>query len=820
MSDTTNLNNSGFGAPQNWTAAGQQPPIGTPPKNMPQPTSVDEAIPAAVNGKGGGGGGGGKVSTDTTAQQLQQEELIWQDILSSQAEAAQNVNLNLKNPLSQYVTYSDQPNLAQPLINDPIQARQTLQAISTPTPDKVQAFLQNMQAAFPSSISPQDYEQYANVVVTDPEINALAQKMRIPAGIIQKNVQSEANNEFTALISELPPDIANQLEFAEFVPQAATNLSPELAAQLNSINQQVQQGVANNFGFSANWQGITPDPTLFLSQLSNEADAAFQQLLDAKVADGSLTEAEATTLKAMNNSLATGSPALKTLLAHLQGQVAAQLQAKYGFDAGYQPKGDTAFYSNMVNGEFAQTYQKNVAKYTGSATAEQKVLLQKYAANPNDPSIEESIKQLAQQIAEQQNLLLQAYPDPNNSSLSDNLKSIATDLISQSTNTVIANNNLDATWQPTIPTLLAAGVDPTTIQNANTAISTGQEAVNQATTIINQMPDSPEKTQYLAFLKVIGQALNTLQQAVYAMQAAQSNTSKALSNGQLQTQLDNIAMQQRSADAVQQKEGKMANMGPIGQVFTWIFKIVILAVSLCTGPIGFAIALAYFTDSAVSAAQGNSQTYTDKMFAAISNALPPAAAAVVNFTIAATISLASGNVFLAMNLIGQDCGFVQDAVKACGGDAMAQSIAAMVVNLVIQIAFIVVVLVVTGGAATPAIAGEVASMIAEATNITLETAEKVVKISMIIMQVIMASLQIASDGISINNNILLSQIDIIKGQAEAYSEQLEAMIAQIKHVIDKLLQMIQGNSDMIVSISNFQGQKWSSASQVTSDIFG
>ena len=216
------------------------------------------------------------------------------------------------------------------------------------------------------------------------------------------------------LISDLPPEDQDKLTFARFVPEGSKNLSPELKEQLASINKQINDGVANAFGFSEDWTGAPVDATDFHSSLTADADNSLEKLIDANVASGAITETEARTLKAMHSGLATGTPTLKNLLTQLEGQVTAQLQAKFGFDVGYQPKGDVAFYNNVINGDFSQTYQKNIEKYTGTATAEQRALLELYAQNPNNPAIpadqKAKIASLAAQIANDKQLMLKAYP--------------------------------------------------------------------------------------------------------------------------------------------------------------------------------------------------------------------------------------------------------------------------------------------------------------------------------------------------------------------------------------------------------------------------
>lgn len=809
MDDTTNLN-SGLGSSPNWNTA-------TPgaPSQAPATPTTGKAGQVA-----GTGGGVADADIDPTVQTGVDVDVIVDKMSEAHVKDTQLTITNIAT--SSYTTGIGLPVLIPSSVNDPALAARTLNLINNPPQSVVQQTVQSLGSILPGvSVSEADAEA-AQVVVTDPEINALAARTGVPAGIIQKNVQTEKNSDFASLIQNLSESDQERLTFAFNVPDQAKNLSPALQLVLANVTAKVNQDLKKDFGFSANWQGVATDSTDFLNKLGTEYDTSFEKLLQAKVDDGSITAADAATLRAMHNGLATGSPTLKNLLKTLEGQATAQLQAKYGFDVNYQPKGEVLFYNNVVNGDFSQTYQKMVAKYTGTATAEQKVLLAKYAANPNDPSIPDSIKQLAVQIANEQKQLLAAFPNPDNASpaLPDNLKTIAKSLIAGATQAIIEKYGLDTNWKPTITSLTPPGVDQASIDTANTALATAKEMLTQATNVANGLPDGPEKNQFLAFLKVVGEALNSLQEAIYSMQASQSITSKAQSRAKLDAQLNDIDKQQRAADEAREKEGKMAGMGPIGKIFDWIFKIVILAVSIAFGPLAFALALAYFVDSAVSQGMGNKETFTQKMFQEIAKSMPPAAAAVVNLVLATVISLVSCNVFLAINLITQDSQFMQQLVKACGGNEMAQAIAAMVFNMVAQIALMVVMIIVTGGAATGALVAQVGAMVARATGLALETATKAVRIAMIVMQVVISAIQISASAIKVNNNILLSQIDIIKGQAEAYSEEIQGMIAAMKKVIEKLLELLQGNTDAIVSISNFQGKKWDDASQISTDLAG
>jgi len=791
--NSTNLNNSGFGTKSNWTDPSQGPP--------------------AANQKGSGGVSGPFSGADlglSTGFSTSLEDQQWQDVISQAFQTdAKTTTDSAKSP---YVTYSNQPNLTQPTVNDPTIAHQGLNLLTNPPASVQQDILNNLDSSLQNPLGG-DSEAYANDTVTDPQINALAQTSGVAAGIIQHNVANDQNQNFASLIANLPQADQDKLTFAYYDPSGAANLSPDLKNQLASLIKQATTLTADNFKFTSDWQALPVDASVFNMKLGVENELSFENLLQSKVNDGSLSQADANTLRAMHNGLATGTPTLKNLLKQLEGQTITMMQAKWGFDTSYSPPVDPSQYQNILNGNFSISYQKAIANYTGDATPEQQALLAKYAANPNDPSIPDDIKQLAKQIAADKQLLLQNYPDL--SALPANLQAVAKQLIQQTNAAIVAQYGVDPTWTSTLTTLAPpAGVNSASQQQALGAIGTAQELINQATAKANGMAAGPEKTSYLNFLQVIGEALSKLQESVYAMQASQSDASKEMNRAKLDMGLNDIDKQQRAADKAKASTAKMASMGPFAKIFEWIIRIILLILCCCLGPIGALIGMAYFASVAVSQAMGQKADPVKELMQTISKNLPPAAAALIN----TLVCCATLSPWLSLYLFLGDANVIQDVVKACGGSEMAQQMVAMVVQIVVMLAIMIVLLLVTGGAATEAMAAKFAEMIERAIQVSSEVAERIVKISRLTVATVIASLTISSEGVKMNNNILLSQMDIIKGEADAYSEVIQGIIALLKKVIAKLLELLQNGSDMIVSISNFQGKKWSDASQVMSDL--
>ena len=159
-------------------------------------------------------------------------------------------------------------------------------------------------------------------------------------------------------------------------------------------------------------------------------------------------------------------------------------------------------------------------------------------------------------------------------------------------------------------------------------------------------------------------------------------------------------------------------------------------------------------------------------------------------------------------------------LKHSGGSEAAQALTQMIVNMVIGIAIMVVLVVLSGGAATMPIAAKLAEMVAPAVGLAERVCETIIRVSMITVQVAMTLAAITLSSVNMNNKIQLSYMDVAKGDAESYSEKVQVIIAALKKAIAKLFELLQSSSDKIVTISDAQGKKWTDASQISTDLMG
>jgi len=712
---------------------------------------------------------------------------------------------NTKAGAAGYVTDPSLPTLQQATVTDPDGGFGTLQhifnfstvlnnliAANDTFPSGAPKSSQKNQGASgttPNELLALPSSQEGETTVNDPAIIALAQKLGLSPASLLSSIQSQAATFFDQEVANLSPQDAAALKNAIFTSNGAANLPANLQAQLKTILANVNSKLSQDFGLGQDWQGITTlenseAAQAFQEDLSNSYDSAFEDALNQAAINDNLSSDQVAELRTMHylpDEAASATPQLQTLLQTLNAAALSQVQQNVGF--GIIPQANIAYYVSMLNGAYIQAFKEAMGNYQPSLTNDQQNLIEKYIEDPDDPSIPDSIKQIVQ--------------------------SIKSSVLPK----IISRYGLSSSWQPTVTTLSPSSVDPTMNLMATNAAQNANDLLASAQSYVAQLPNGPEKSSYLDYLRTIGNAINQLEASIYALQSGQANTSQTLSRLQLSIQLDNLAKQQQAQDQVRDKQGKMAQMGPLGDIVKWIGNIFTLGLGACMGPVGFIFALAYFIDQAVSESTGKPSKF-QQLFDDINKACGPAGGMVASFAV--SVLLSGGNPLLLINLVTQNANCVQNFVKVCGGNEEAQQITAMVVGMVAQIVVMVALSIVTGGAAAPAL---IAPVIAEALDISVEAVTTACKVVTVAIQITTTSLQIASSGIELNNNILLSQIDVIRGQSEAFAEDVAGMIQVLKKLIQKLLDMLKGNSDWLISIDKFQGQKYTDASMISSEIF-
>lgn len=683
-----------------------------------------------------------------------------------------------------YLNAAHKPSLTPSTSNQPDVASATLEHLFNFN-NMFEGIMQMAGTPPPGSPAAEYSKQLASIHVDDPEIIALAQAEGMSPGELLNGIQKQGEFLFEQKLAGLPKEIADKLRFAHNNPEAAKNLSPELKAMLNSFEGEVTTQLRQEYGFTAEWKGVPVDNADFNKGITNQFDETFENEVNNLKDSGQITDQQAQQLRNLHYGLAdktTADPKLANIFENLENAAASAIRDQYGADVSFQPKADTTYYTAVINGHYQEAFQKALDGYNPPLSAADKALVIKSFTNPGDPTIPANIKQIAQAIQ------------------------------AAAVKSVIDEFALPPTWVPTVSSpvpVLSGG-----LKMAQNALSMIKEVSAAAQEMISKMPDGPDKLTYLDFLKIIGAAINKLQDLLYALQTSDSIRSKELGKGKLDTALNQIAKQQKQADEVKEKMRKMAALGPLKALFEWLIKLIMIITAFFLGPVMLAIVLTYMVDS-TKAEVTHTTSLCQEMFQAISKGCGEGGGIALKVFVAFAMSM--GNPLLLMNLIGQDSHVVQDFVGVCGGDKTAQQMTAMVVNMIFQMAIMFPLILLSGGAAGPA---EIAPALANTLRVEIDMAMMYAKVANIAYQAIMASLTVSQQGMSINNNVLKAQIEMIKASGDAYAQEAQALIQILKKLIQKLLDSMNGRSDEILDLSQFQSKKYNDVSQITTELFG
>lgn len=664
-------------------------------------------------------------------------------------------------------------------------------------------FLKNSDSTNPTD--QQHKEELALVKVDDPEIVALAAKLGISPGEAQEKLRITSMVYFKQLIKNMPEDQQNQLLFAQMNPTSAEKLSPELKALLKEINQSINKALVldmTGYGFSDSWPGVTQDPTEFNNTITGEFDAAFEKALTKMTLGEQITPQQALNLRTMHympGSFANDAT-LQALFSHLEGSVVAGLRAKYGADADWAPKADTSYLRQVSDGFFRQTFQAQLKAYQPPLTQAQQEEIMNLFANPGMAASSAEIEKIAKTIT------------------------------TASIDATIKKFGLESTWMPAIAPITNPQINNKDFQLANDAFTTANGIYLKFSSMVNNLADGPIKAAYLDYLKVIGEALNKLQEFLYALSSTDAATSKKLSKANMDTTLADIQRAQKQVDEAKAKEAdtKKLDLGPLGDINNWVGQLISLAVSICiavaagiilspaVGILIAAMAIAYFVEKANAAATGKTSLF-DQMFSEINKTLDPGGAGAVTGLLSLVMS--GGNPFLFLSMTS-DAKTIQNVIKACGGDLMAQELGAAIFNGLAQVIIMAVLMFATGGAAAPAVIAQITATIAKVLHTSVKTINTALYLTSLAFTLAMGALQATQQGLQCQWELVQAEIGEILSKSEAASEEVKTLIRALRKLIDKMLEAMQGISEDIVLISKTQSKKYTDASAITTDLQG
>lgn len=399
----------------------------------------------------------------------------------------------------------------------------------------------------------------------------------------KNTVEDALDSAITKLQAQLKKDGKPPLTDPEIDDLVYGFYHPENATQsenLKTINSLVNVTLSEVYTLPTDW---APDTSTYDVVLFDKAGADFDHLLHPDPRSEptkSLTKVEIQQLLTAYYLPDSMTPStlpnkLQTIFDNLMGQVKAIMPKSWTNASPTNAAVNAKFYEGEVSASYQYQVQSNLDVYVrgGIVSASDKALVQKAIDHPDDLSIP------------------------------DNLRTIAKSITDQALSDTKDKYSLAGNWQPTPINIggFQNPLGPSIINTLETLYSSLQQSVSF-------LPDSPEKAIYLNFLKVLSEALGSLEEQIYKMESvnAMGASKTALCQRdealrQIQVHMKEADDQKQKADEAAKKQAKMAKFGKIMSIVGPIMAFVSVLVTIATlGTMGPAMAILMVTISVLS----------------------------------------------------------------------------------------------------------------------------------------------------------------------------------------------------------------------------
>lgn len=373
------------------------------------------------------------------------------------------------------------------------------------------------------------------------------------------------------------PKEAAKLEFAYYHPEM---VSPEMREKADALHVQVTQALAEqHIEVPPTYK---PDSRFIDDEISTNYDMQFEDLLkewgenkDPKVVQALLT------LHYHPDADIQNVDQYRSILQDLERTAHEETRDNFMDQYGLEeenvppdwPQTDTNSYDAMIESAYRARNTMNlealINKPPFPLTDAEKALLRKAFEDPNAPDIPEKIKALAVQV------------------MSKSLEEIRVEYQLK-------------TWEP-------SETSPALWQGSTEALN-GLQNLNDMKDILAEYatrfpPNSPERVIFQNYLKAVGEAIDKLQQLLYAQQSQDAKGAKVVSDARCEAAKDKAAEwkkayddqveQQRQIEEQQKKAGKLGSimkvLGPIMIAVAIVATIVTLGTM---GPLAIALTVA------------------------------------------------------------------------------------------------------------------------------------------------------------------------------------------------------------------------------------
>lgn len=358
-----------------------------------------------------------------------------------------------------------------------------------------------------------------------------------------------------------------RLELAFFHPEIAATLTADEKIVLNKIKDEMTQKTAGNDALA----NFTPDSSEVDQKLNDQYDAQYITALNDYATKNNLSGEEMQILQTLHyhpDAQINVSSDITQANAAIEKAALGALSAKYGLPT-TMPAGLPA----------AQTEQ-----YDATVRSNYRYLNESYveASGLSD---------------DQKALLRQAINDPNAAGIPDNIKQLALSITSKSQKSIIDTYGF-------LPALDKAPAVWTGSKVSFNAVNYLNDLNKILQTQLQTVKDQGNRVILANFLKLIGEAIDQLQQQIYAMEAQDAEIGKKLNaamqeiqQAQTKQNLQTMADQKAQQDQIAEKQKKatkvqniMKIVGPIAMALTVVATIASLGT---LGPLAIAVSLAF-----------------------------------------------------------------------------------------------------------------------------------------------------------------------------------------------------------------------------------
>jgi len=338
----------------------------------------------------------------------------------------------------------------------------------------------------------------------------------------------------------------------------------------------IQAGLKQaGFTTPAGWK---PDTTDYDNALTDQSEANFDKAVFILADQQGLTSDETQIIKNLyyDPSLADTLPKTERNQQLLNFYYSLLNDVSKEMPAGWPKVGDPAIRKAMIESNY---------RYENDA-ALSKATVDNHLSN----SDVDLVKQAMQMYSEGKDPVSDGHISPA-------LAAIAQKILDNSRLAMISKYNLDTSWQPSGAILPSPGVyDLATI---NKILGDYQVAAQK---FLSALPDTPEKTALINVLKAISDAMCTLSEDIYRMEACEATGHKDVSRAQFETMQFKIDLQarrmeeQREAMAnINQKDAKSDVLGSVMDIVTpFLMVIAIAATALAALTLGPVVGAALF----------------------------------------------------------------------------------------------------------------------------------------------------------------------------------------------------------------------------------